>query len=104
MVRRADSVPVPHAGIQALAPVIFIPFGKGKQCNMACLLDRGRHDSLVPRTRASLPARADLAIFIDITSEQIGLLVIDQQRLICTELAEFGLGDISSFTATFTTL
>jgi hypothetical protein len=58
----------------------------------------------MPGARAGLAARADFSVFVDEASEQIGLLIIDQQGFIRAELAEFWFGDIAAFTAAFTAL
>jgi hypothetical protein len=73
----------------------------GKQGNEASLLDSFCYHTLVLCACAGLAARADLSIFGDILSEQIGLLVIDRQGFVRAELTEFWLGKESALTAAF---
>ena len=70
---------------------------------MAGLLHCSSHHALVFRARTGLAAWADLALFSYIFAEQIGLLVIDDQQLVCAKLAKLGLGKEPAVTAAFTT-
>ncbi len=64
---------------------------EGEQGNLTCLLDGGSYHTLMAGARAGLAAWADLAIFRDIAAEQVCLLIVNGQGLICTELTKFGL-------------
>jgi hypothetical protein len=72
---------------------------EGEQGNLASLLDCGSHCSLMTCTCTGLAARADLAIFGDIFPKHVCFLVINCQRLICTELTKLGLCKEATFTA-----
>ena len=84
-----------------LAPLFEGSAYKGEQGNLTSLLDRRSHHALMTGARAGLAAWADLAIFCDVASKQVCLLVVNGQRFVCAELTKFGLGKEAAFAATF---
>jgi hypothetical protein len=86
-----------------LASFIKRSAGEWQKRNMAGLLYRCGHGSLVSRAGAGLAAWTDRAIFGDILAQQICLFVVNCQSFICTELTKFRLGKEAAFPTAFHT-
>ena len=82
-----------------LAHFVHVRAGEGQQGNLAGLLHGAGNDALMFGACAGLAARADVAFISDVFSEKVCLFVVDNQGLICTELAEFGPGKEAAFAA-----
>jgi len=80
-----------------LARVFEVPSRVGEQGDVTGLLHCRRYHALVFCARASLAARADLAIFRDVLPEQIGFFIVNCQRLVCAKLTKFGLRKEAAF-------
>src|SRR5262245_37402744 len=80
-----------------LAHLVHVTASKGKQCDLTGLLYCASNHALMFGAGARLAARADVTFISDIFSEKVSLFIVDGQGLICTELAELGLGKEAAF-------
>jgi hypothetical protein len=68
---------------------------------MTCLFHSGCHSALVPGACPGLAARADLAVFGNVLPKQVCFFVVNQQRLVCTELTKFWFRKEAALAASF---
>ena len=68
---------------------------------MARLFDSRRDHTLVFGASAGLAARADFSFLGYVLAQEVGLLVIDDKRLVRAKLAKLGLGKKPAVTAAF---
>ena len=78
--------------------------GEGKQGDLPRLFDGFGYNTLVFCARASLPARTNLAVFVDVFSEQVSFLVINREGLVSAELTKFGFGKEAALAASLRAL
>ena len=88
-----------RACFQDLACFFHLLASERQQGNMPGLFHGLGYNTLVFRARAGLAAWADVAFFGDILSEKVGLLVVNDQRFICTKLTKFRLGKEAAIAA-----
>jgi hypothetical protein len=82
-----------------LAHFVHVAASERQQGDLASLLHGTGNDALMFGARTGLAARANVAFISDVFPEKVGLFVIDGKGFICTELAEFGLGEKATFAA-----
>jgi hypothetical protein len=87
--------------LQELPTLVKGSSDEGQQGELACLFDRGGHHTLVTGAGTGLAARTDLSVFGDVAAQQVSLLIVDCQGLVCAKLTGFGLRKEAALSAAF---